>query len=124
MKLRNWWSRVTESRASKTLRVYDALAEHGEMYGFQLMEACNLSSGSLYVSLARLRDLGMIEWRRSGRRTFYRLVGRFQEMSERVDISEADEFPYDRENPGRPRITEEPEGPMLRLPRRMFKATD
>ena len=54
-----------------------------EFYGYELMEACGLASGTLYRILARFRDAGWISWRvedidpvAEGRppRTYYRLT--------------------------------------------------
>lgn len=54
-----------------------------EHYGFELMKACDLASGSLYRTLARFRDAGWLYWRvedidpaAEGRpaRTYYRLT--------------------------------------------------
>lgn len=39
------------------------LSDHGESYGFQIMDALGFASGTLYGSLSRLRDAGEINYR-------------------------------------------------------------
>ena len=70
------------TRPSYKVLSYMVQAPSNEHYGFELMDACGLSSATTYRTLARFRDAGWLEWRveavdpaEVGRpaRTYYRL---------------------------------------------------
>jgi DNA-binding PadR family transcriptional regulator len=74
--------RLTGPTLKVLLHMYRDPAD--EFYGYELMEACGLASGTLYRILARFRDAQWITWRKeaidpaeAGRpaRTYYKLTG-------------------------------------------------
>ena len=94
-------TRTLRALADETRLRMLALLEQGELSVSELQEALNMGQSRVSTQLTQLREAGLVQDRRSGRRSFYQLTnGRSSELLDGVLAPHRDSEDFQRDQEG------------------------